>query len=364
MRKYKGDGESRPCWYPFWRNKSYCYDFYVEGERFRRSTGVRCAQSIEKAVTVAKGLYDAAWERALSPFPTFAEAAKVYLADIDRNRKYVERLVSYFGPFVRIDEIEPFTIKQCKVDLSKPDWTSTETSRRQILVPLKAVLSYAFGHRPESRDEMGRTRFLTPEEAERLIKVAMHPPETIRDPNRRLLKMIAFLLGSGATPGEMFCVRAEDVNRATGEVWIRGTEQGGGKTPYRRRMIHLPARAWDLMGELPSEGRVFLSTTGREIVPDGKRGSTAIRQFHKLCVAAGLNREVGETDAEDDSYEKLVFYNLRHTFATFFSAQVGDLALLIDRGGWSDAEMAMHYRKQAPRDLADRLRAHGWEFKP
>ncbi|MDM7970451.1 MAG: hypothetical protein QUV10_12600, partial [Paracoccaceae bacterium] len=97
--------------------------------------------------------------------------------------------------------------------------------------------------------------------------------------------------------------------------------------------------------------------------PDGKRGSTAIRQFHKLCVAAGLNREVGETDAEDDSYEKLVFYSLRHTWATFFSAQVGDLALLIERGGWSDAKMAMYYRKKVSRDLGERLLAHGWDFR-
>jgi integrase len=346
-----------PCWYPFWKNRSWCYDFRVEGERFRRSTGVRCPESLEIAANLAKAVHDAAWERALSPFPTFAEAADVYLADINRNRDHLEKLVDYFGPFIRIDEIDPFTIKQCKVDLTKPHWTSTETPRRQVTTPLRAVLSYAFGLRPEDRDEIGRTRILTPEEAERLISTAMNPPETIRDPDRRLLKMIAFLLGSGATPGEMFCVRAQDVNRATGEIWIRGKEPGGGKTVYRTRMVHLPARAWDLMGDLPSTGRVFLSTSGKEVVPDGRRGSTAIRQFHKLREAAGLPEE-------DMDNEKLVFYSLRHTWATWFSAQVGDLALLIDRGGWSDTEMAMRYRKQAPADLADRLRAHGWEFKP
>ncbi|OAN69015.1 hypothetical protein A8B82_04935 [Sulfitobacter sp. EhC04] len=228
-------------------------------------------------------------------------------------------------------------------------------------MPLKAVLNHAFGLRPASRDETGRTRILTPEEAERLIAVAMRPPETIRDPHLRLLKMIAFLLGSGATPGEMFCVRAEDVNRATGEVWIRGKETGAGKTPYRRRMVHLPARAWGLIGELPKEGRVFLTTNGKQVVPDGMRGSTVIRQFNKLCVAAGLNRNK-EDDKEDDGYEKLVFYSLRHSWASFFSAQIGDQDLLLDRGGWANADMARDYREQVPRDFADRLRAHGWDF--
>ncbi|OAN69016.1 hypothetical protein A8B82_04940 [Sulfitobacter sp. EhC04] len=110
-----------PCWYPVWKNGAWCYDFYVEGERFRRSTGVRCPQSIEKAMTVAEGVHDAAWERSLSTFPTFEEAAELYLADVDRNRKHVERLKDYFGPVTRIDEIDAFMITRCKVDLTKPE---------------------------------------------------------------------------------------------------------------------------------------------------------------------------------------------------------------------------------------------------
>ena len=197
---------------------------------------------------------------------------------------------------------------------------------------------------------------MTPEQFERLIAVAQEPPENVRDPDLRLLKMIAFLIGSGATPGEMFCVRAEDVNRATGEVLIRGEDPGAGKTPYRARMVRPPARAWELIGALPREGRVFVTTTGKEVVPDGRRGSTAIRQFHKLCAAAGF--------ASDEESEPLVFYSLRHSWATWFSAQVGDQDLLLDRGGWASAHMARHYRKRAPADLGERLLAHGWDFRP
>jgi len=178
----------------------------------------------------------------------------------------------------------------------------------------------------------------------------------VRDRHLRLLKIVAFLIGCGATPGEMFCVRAEDVNRATGEVRIRGRERGAGKTEYRPRMVRLPARAWTLIGDLPSEGRIFRTTTGLEVVPDGERGSKVVQQFHKLCEAAGLS------NAEDD--ERLVFYSLRHSWATFFSAQVGDLNMLIDKGGWAKADTARRYRKQAPADLGERLLAHGWDFRP
>tara|TARA_R110002073_G_scaffold129935_5_gene276467 strand:- start:4441 stop:5514 length:1074 start_codon:yes stop_codon:yes gene_type:complete len=357
MGKQENDGEGNlPCWYPFWKNNSFCYDFYVEGERFRRSAGVCDPSKIEIAKLVAEGVHDAAWERALSPVPTFREAAALYVAEFGAHEKELEPILAYFGTNVRVDEINAFMIKQCKVELSKSNW-KTGTKRRQVSVPLKAVISNALGLRPEQHEDNVRKRILSPEEAERLIAAAQDPPITIRDPHRRLLKMIAFLLGSGATPGEMFCVRAEDVNRRTGEVWIRGDEAGAGKTVYRARMLLLPQRSWELIGDLPSTGRVFLSTSGKEVVPDGRRGSTVIRQFHKLREAAGLPEE-------DANNEKLVFYSLRHSWATFYSSQVGDQDRLIDRGGWSDAEMARRYRKYPTADLADRLRAHGWEFKP
>ncbi|SEK05289.1 Phage integrase family protein [Marinovum algicola] len=352
MRK---QDEGQPCWYPFWKDGSWCYDFRVEGDRYRRSTGVRDPEAITIAEEIAKGVYYAAWERAMAAFPSFEEAAELYLAEFGKNRSFVRRLIAYFGPLTRVNEIDAFTIKQCKVELRKPGW-SDATARRQVTVPLKAVIHNACGLRPERVTDNKRTRIVTPEEFECLIAVAQDPPENVRDPERRLLKMLAFLIGSGATPGEMFCVRAEDIHRTSREIWIRGEEPGGGKTPYRARMVQLPVRAWELIGELPQEGRVFLSTTGREIVPDGVRGTTVIRQFHKLCAAAGLSK-AGEK-------ERLVLYSLRHAWATWFSALVGDHDLLIDRGGWAGAAMARRYRKRPPTDLGERVLKHGWDFRP
>lgn len=351
-RKIKGEA----CWYPFWYGGSYCYDFHVVGQRYRQSTNVCDKASIKIAEGIAEAVHDAAWARALSSAPTLKEAAKLYVAEFGVHEAELEKIVGYFGPHIKIDEIDDFLRKQCAVELASSD-VQPQTRRRQIKTPLLAVIRNAQGLRTEPQVDNARERYLTPDEMERLIHKAKNPPPSVRDPDRRLLKMIAFLLGSGATPGEMFCVMAGDVNRTTGEIWIRGEHVGAGKTKYRQRMVRLPDVAWQLIGDLPSEGRVFLSTTGREIVPDGKRGSTAIRQFRKLCDAAGLS-------PDEENHEPVVFYTLRHTWATAFAAQVPSEHALIQRGGWKDGRMAGRYRKRIPKDLADQLRTHGWEFKP
>jgi integrase len=341
-----------PCWYPFWKNRSWCYDFRVEGERFRRSTGVSCPESLEIAIEIAKGVHEAAWARALSLYPTFKEASDLYVDRFEKHEKEIKVLNAYFGPFICVDEITPFMIDKAMVDLTRPTWNTENTARRQVRVPANAVINFALGKRPRQWPTSRRERVLDPEEAERLIRVAQEPEKAgVRDPQRRLLKIIAFELGTGATPGETHVIQAQDCNWPTKQVQIRGVQKGARKTSYRRRWVQVPDRALELMDPLPQEGFVFLTPTGCPINTDGEHGTHLIDQFHKLCEAARLH----------DSGE-IVFYTLRHTWATWFSAQVGDLALLIDRGGWSDAEMAMHYRKQAPADLGDRLRAHGWEF--
>lgn len=350
MRRRK---EGQPCWYPFWKNWSWCYDFRVEGVRYRRSTGVRDLEAIKIAIEVAKGVHDAAWARALSPYPTFKEASELYVARFGKHAKELKVLNGYFGSFIHVDEITPFMIDKAMVDLTRPTWNTENTARRQVQVPANAVINFALGKRPRQWAPSRRERVLGPEEAEPLIHVAEEPKKAnVRDPDRRLLKLIAFGLGTGATPRETHVIQAEDCNWPTRQVRIRGVQKGARKTRYRRRWVHVPDRSVALMEPLPEEGLVFLTPTGLPIITDGEHGTHLIVQFHKLCEAAGLH-----------NFKEIVFYTLRHTWATWFSAQVGDLALLIDRGGWSDAKMAMHYRKQAPADLGERVLAHGWDFR-
>ena len=348
-RKTKGE----PCWYPFWDGRSYCYDFYVEGQRCRRSTGVRDFAAVEIAIEVAKGVHDAAWARALSPYPSFQDAGRLYVERFGKHAKEVKELTDYFGPFIGVDEITSFMLDQALVDLKRSTWTTDNTTRRHVLTPANAVINFALGQRPRQWEPSRRERWLTLEEAESLIRVAQQPETAgLRDPERRLLKLIAFELGTGAAPGETHVIRAEDCNWSTRQVLVRGVQKGARKTKYRRRWVRVPDRSLELMDPLPDKGLIFLTPTGRPIITNGEHGTHLIEQFHKLCDAAGLRAS-----------EEVVFYTLRHTWATWFSSQVDNHARLIDRGGWSNSDMAMHYRKEAPDDLGEQLLAHGWDLR-
>mgnify|MGYP000158965863 CR=1 FL=1 len=184
-----------------------------------------------------------------------------------------------------------------------------------------------------------------------MISVAVVPELAgVRDPDRRILKVIVFMVGTGCGPGETYAVRVEDFNPSTNEVLVRAVEPGAGKTPARGRWVHLPPKAVALLGELPTGGRAFLKPDGQPFTLREFSGGQLSKQFRKLCEAASLGPDV-------------VQYTLRHTWATWFSAQVGDHDLLLDRGGWAKSDTARKYRKKAPADLADRLYDHGWDFR-
>ncbi len=126
-----GGGAVISPWWPFWAKGAWRYDFYVEGKRYRRSTGVRDPEALEIAIEVAKGVHDAAWERALSPFPTLKEAADLYLDEFDSHKKEVERIVDYFGPFVPIDESMPSRSRSARsISKSRAEGRTRPRARR------------------------------------------------------------------------------------------------------------------------------------------------------------------------------------------------------------------------------------------
>ena len=170
------------------------------------------------------------------------------------------------------------------------------------------------------------------------------------DPERRLLKIIVFMFATGCGPGEAMAVNVDDFNWRTNEVLVKAIENGAGKTRFRKRWVHLPDKAVALIGEIPSSGRAFLKPTGEAYKLRTNGGGQMARSFRKLCSAADLGPDV-------------VCYTARHTWATYFSCQVGDHDLLLDRGGWAKSETARLYRKRPPADLASRLVEHGWDLR-
>lgn len=342
-------------WTPKWKKNDYECDFYVRGRRIRKRLGIRDMNKFELACQLAEMEFDKAWEKVLNPVPTFAEAANLYMRHTG-NRRYLKRIIRYFGVHTRIDEIDHPRILRAGSDIAELRFKESgrrwvpSTIQCQVTVPIYAVINFITGNRRERRKKNVRSRYLSPAQLEALIQAAMAPETAhVYDKDHRLLKIIVFIVATGCGPGETFAVKVEHFNWSTNEVWIPAVEDGAGKTLSRARWVYLPDRALELIGELPKTGHAFLSSRGKPFKLRDHGGGQIAKQFRKLCDAAGLPKDV-------------VCYTLRHTWATYHSAQVGNHDLLLDRGGWAKADTARDYRKAYPADLAEQLYAYGWDF--
>lgn len=101
---------------------------------------------------------------------------------------------------------------------------------------------------------------------------------------------------------------------------------------------------------MPDAGAVFLTPKGKPYIARQNGGGQMAAAFGRARAAAGLGPDVTP-------------YICRHTWATWYDAQTRDFGRLMDRGGWSKADTALRYRKLYPSDLAERLLAHGWDFR-
>ena len=248
----------------------------------------------------------------------FYKAARLY-AEEGYDARFLPRIMKHLGPTVTIDDIDDVRIAEIGAALypqSAPD-----TRRRQVKVPIMAVCRWAKGERRKPSTDRPRIRWLTPEEAERLINAAAQltlPRHS--EPERFTLAKIAFLLGTGCRTGECFASDVSDWNPATGEWWVPAQEVGAGKTMRSARWALVAPRAVELMGDLPLHGRAFRTPYGQPIVLRKNGGGQMAAAFEKARIAAGLGPDVTP-------------HVLRHTWATWRYAQTGDL-LGLDAPRW------------------------------
>ncbi len=345
---------ARKVWTPIWHEAhGWTVDFTLHGERVRRRLGIRDKRLKDIATKAAETIYRECWERHLAPAPVkagtpFWQAAKGY-TDAGGEARYLPRLIKHFGPDTNIEDIGEAEIIEASVALY-PD-CAPDTIRRQVRVPISAVIRWAQGRRRQPSTDTRRTRWLTPEEAERLIKAAaqlMLPRHS--EPERFTLQKIAFMLGTGVRPSECFAAEVKHWNPATSQWWIPAEIEGAGKTSASARWVRLPVRAVEMIGELPEVGRAFRTPYGKPIVVERGRGGQMQTSFNAARDAAGLSKDVTP-------------HVLRPTWATWYYAQTRDFGGLMDMGGWAKADMANRYRKIAPDDLGRRLLDHGWDYR-
>ena len=286
---------------------------------------------------------------------TFAQAALTYI-ESGGEADHLGPILRHFGPDKLASKIDMDAVNDCARSLHPT--AAPATINRQVIGPISAVINAhsITANKPaprfkRRREPKGRIRWLTPEEAERLLDAAaaLTLPRH-RAPEHYTLAKIAFLLGSGCRTGECFAAEVRHWSPATRQWWVPADQDGAGKTEGSARFVFLPWRAVQLMGPLPEAGRAFRTPYGKEIAMRHKGGGQMQAAFNRARDAAGLGRDVTP-------------HVLRHTWATWHYAQTKDFGGLMDLGGWTKADTANRYRKIAPADLGARLLAHGWDFR-
>jgi integrase len=232
----------------------------VAGRRIRRraqSDDPKLAE--EEAAALEAELLRTAWHGERRGSRTFAEAALSYLEAAPRSvhtKDYVRRILLGLGGEARLGQVDQDAATRLRLTLLKPD-AKPSTYLRQIVTPLRAILRHAadrgWCNTPRiatPKTPGGRTRYLLPGEAERLIAVAAP----------HLRPLVAFLIGTGARMAEAVYLDWRDVDLTGGRAifWANRTKAG------KRRNAALPPCVVAALANLPHrEGPVFLSDKGR-----------------------------------------------------------------------------------------------------
>ena len=270
---------------------------------------------------------------------TFAEAALTYM-EAGGEARFLGPILEYFGAGYRLSDIDNDAVNGCARAIH-PN-AAPSTINRQIITPISAVVNMAADdglcHPRRFRRrkvDNRRLRWLTPDEAERLISAAC-PATAIK---------VQFLLGTGCRTGEALALQRADLHIDSREAWIAKTKNGD------PRMVRLPVRVVRALAAfgLPETGAVFTTPKGKPYKIRKSGGGQIQASFNHARDKAGLGPEVTP-------------HTLRHTWATWYYAQTKDFGGLMDRGGWKKAEMANRYRKISPNTLADELHSFGWDF--
>lgn len=174
-----------------------------------------------------------------------------------------------------------------------------------------------------------RLRFLTKDEADRLLKV-------IQDRSAQLYNLAVLSLHTGARAGELFSLQWGDVDLSNGVLTIRDSKSG------RIRYLYLTRQANEILEDLTAgkgaNELVFKDKFGKKIV---KISNT----FTKSVEQAGLNNGV------TDSRQKVLFHSLRHTFASWHVQNGTDLYTLKDLLGHHSITQTERYSHLRPDGL-------------
>ena len=310
----------------------------VRGKSVRESTGTADREAAEavriqrEAQLLERSVYGA---RAVA---TFAEVMTDYL-NHGGEARYLVRLLDHFGttPIAKID--------QSAIDLAARKLypgRAPATLNRQVYTPMSAVLTHAAKRgladpprldRP--RQPKGRVRWLTTEEAERLIDAAAP----------HLRPLLIFLIGTGARLSEALYLDWRNVNLERAHVMFLDTKNG------EDRGVPLNSRVVETLAALPHrDGAVFRTQKGLPYAIREGGGGQIKNAFRGACRRAGI--------------ENFSPHDCRHTWATWHYTTHRDLKALKELGGWKSLAMVDRYTHLNTDHLRDQIDRFPWAVRP
>lgn len=316
-----------------------------DGSRVRvraRAQSDDLAIAREEAAALEAQMLRDAWHGQRRGVRSFGEAVIAYLESEPRSagtKRRLHRLLRAIGD-VPLRSVNQETATQARKAMLA-DNAAPATIRRGVIVPLRAVMLHAHRlgwcdapHFQIPREPKGRTRYLLPSDAERLILAAAP----------HLKPLLTFLLCTGARMSEALELEWRDVD-LVGRRAIFWKTKGG-----ERRIAFLPWRAVvSLSGLRRGQGRCFLN--GR-----GVRYSGDQRQYGGQ-IKTGWRSALRRAEIASD----LTPHDLRHTWASWHYAVHRDLLALKVEGGWSSVALVERYAHLMPAGHEAEIRAfwHG-----
>lgn len=332
----------------------------VAGQRVQETTGTADRADAEERLAVRS---TEIWKRRYlgeRETVTFAEAALSYIEHKNpaaNDRRLIERLLDHFCPgwqapnpnsarYTRAADINQLALDRA-IAAVVGSQAAPATKLRNVITPLTAILSHAarrgWCERPtfeRPKQPKGKTRWLTPAEAEALLAAA----------GKHLRPLLLFLLGTGARMAEAIELDWRDVDLAAAKAVFRVTKTG------RERAAKLPTAVVAALTAMPGrDGRVFRRPDGKPYANKERRGGGQIKKaFGGACRRAGLGAMVAgrKRDANGNPQARfkpnLTPHDLRHTWASWLYALTRDPMLVMVEGGWMGLGLVQRYAHLMP----------------
>lgn len=297
----------------------------IRGERIRieRHTGVLPERRKKSAMTMgdAWAIFKEKW------LPNLAHPR-------DEESRYTCHIAPRFSS-TPLDRITPLALETFKQELLGKGLAPA--SARLILGDIRRIYRKLISWNLYSgtvptdglkmpRADNARIRYLTPDEAERLLDALK-----TRSPSWWRMAMIS--LHTGMRIGEILSLRGSDINLPSRVVHVRDAKAG-------TRMAHMTDAVApvfeDVMPATP-DGLLFCSREGKPL-----RVTDTSNTFAKVIKTLGFN------DGLTDRRQKVVFHTLRHTFCSWLAIRGVPLYTIGELVGHSSLEMTKRYSHLCP----------------